>query len=371
MYAWAGNQTQPGGFYRVRYTGKPIARAGWDCRRDATGIAITFTGALDRKTATDSSRYSVRVWGLKRTENYGSDHIDERPLDRAGRQPFRRRAHGRALDIRTWHRRGAWRSLMRSERLTARKLTGEIRQHDPPDWRDCTWLLQATPRACDSGRPCSLPRRRRRRLAGEVLADVGCGPTVAERAVGEQGDFAREQRRPARRSPGRRPCAVGTRRQSLRRTARFSAGSSPAITANSVTVAEQEIERDQALAARGRLALEHGLRWLRAPLCRRAVKSLGRSRRRAEECGRGQAVARGRRVVVDVLLPGDQRFVASAGEEESPLLRVGELVDHDRAPARGPTRSSAVRRSPHTTGSVRRSGRRSRRDRRRAWPGRP
>ena len=24
MFAWAGNQTEPGGFYRVRYTGKPV-----------------------------------------------------------------------------------------------------------------------------------------------------------------------------------------------------------------------------------------------------------------------------------------------------------------------------------------------------------
>ena len=28
MFAWAGNQTQPGGFYRVRYTGKAGASAG-------------------------------------------------------------------------------------------------------------------------------------------------------------------------------------------------------------------------------------------------------------------------------------------------------------------------------------------------------
>ncbi len=79
MYAWAGNQTQPGGFYRVRYTGKPIyVPIGLRARRD--GMAIKFTGALDPSTATDVSRYSVRIWGLKRSENYGSDHINERSL---------------------------------------------------------------------------------------------------------------------------------------------------------------------------------------------------------------------------------------------------------------------------------------------------
>jgi hypothetical protein len=83
MYAWAGNQTQPGGFYRVRYTGKPIyVPIGLHARR--YGIAIMFSGALDRSVATLASRYSVRVWGLKRTEKYGSDHIDERALEVSG-----------------------------------------------------------------------------------------------------------------------------------------------------------------------------------------------------------------------------------------------------------------------------------------------
>ena len=79
MYAWAGNQTQPGGFYRVRYTGKPVVvPVALAARRD--GMVITFTGALDDATATDPQSYSVRVWGLRRTANYGSEHIDERSL---------------------------------------------------------------------------------------------------------------------------------------------------------------------------------------------------------------------------------------------------------------------------------------------------
>ncbi len=79
MYAWAGNRTQPGGLYRVRYTGKPMCvPVGLSATQD--GMAITFTGALDRSKAAEVGRYSVRVWGLKRSENYGSEHIDERPL---------------------------------------------------------------------------------------------------------------------------------------------------------------------------------------------------------------------------------------------------------------------------------------------------
>jgi hypothetical protein len=79
MYAWAGNQTQPGGFYRVRYTGKPLCvPVGLRARRE--GIAITFSSALDPQAATFASAYTARVWGLKRSEKYGSEHIDERSL---------------------------------------------------------------------------------------------------------------------------------------------------------------------------------------------------------------------------------------------------------------------------------------------------
>ena len=50
MFAWAGNQTQPGGFYRVRYTGKPVyVPVGLHATKD--GMTITFSGALDPKTA--------------------------------------------------------------------------------------------------------------------------------------------------------------------------------------------------------------------------------------------------------------------------------------------------------------------------------
>ena len=79
LYAWAGDRTRPGGFYRIRATGKPMfAPVGLHARKD--GMEITFTDRLDRKAASDPSNYSVRVWSLKRTVNYGSDHIDEHPM---------------------------------------------------------------------------------------------------------------------------------------------------------------------------------------------------------------------------------------------------------------------------------------------------
>ncbi len=77
MYAWAGDRTQPGGFYRVRYTGKPVyLPVGLHAAK--TGMAITFTGTLDPKLAGDPRNYAVKTWGLKRSAKYGSDHIGEK-----------------------------------------------------------------------------------------------------------------------------------------------------------------------------------------------------------------------------------------------------------------------------------------------------
>ncbi len=79
MFAWAGNQVVPGGFYRVRYTGKPTdLPVGLKAKSGA--VELTFTDALDATNAADAKNYEVKVWGLKRSQNYGSKHIDEKPL---------------------------------------------------------------------------------------------------------------------------------------------------------------------------------------------------------------------------------------------------------------------------------------------------
>ena len=78
MFAWAGNQTQPGGFYRVRYTGKPVhLPIGLSAKK--SGMTVTFSAALDQRTAGDAQNYAVRTWSLKRSEQYGSKHYDEKP----------------------------------------------------------------------------------------------------------------------------------------------------------------------------------------------------------------------------------------------------------------------------------------------------
>jgi putative heme-binding domain-containing protein len=79
MFAWAGSATQPGGLYRVRYTGRPVyVPVKLHARRG--GLDITFSGPLEQTAAEDAKRFAVTIWGLKRTANYGSEHYDERPL---------------------------------------------------------------------------------------------------------------------------------------------------------------------------------------------------------------------------------------------------------------------------------------------------
>jgi hypothetical protein len=79
MFAWAGSATQPGGLYRIRYTGRPM----WlptrlEARHDR--LDITFTDPLDRQAASNSANYSIKTWSLKRSAEYGSKHYDEKSL---------------------------------------------------------------------------------------------------------------------------------------------------------------------------------------------------------------------------------------------------------------------------------------------------
>jgi hypothetical protein len=80
MFAWAGNKQQDGGFYRIRYTGAPMSLPiGLKARKG--GMLLEFTGKLDPSSASEPGNYQVKVWGLKRTQNYGSPHINEHSID--------------------------------------------------------------------------------------------------------------------------------------------------------------------------------------------------------------------------------------------------------------------------------------------------
>ena len=80
LYAWAGNRIEPGGFYRVRYTGKEVlVPIGISAREHA--FELTFSADLDRAFVEDPGNYSIRTWDLKRTSDYGSPHYNERSLE--------------------------------------------------------------------------------------------------------------------------------------------------------------------------------------------------------------------------------------------------------------------------------------------------
>ena len=78
-FAWAGNQSQPGDLYRVRYTGKPVDHP-VGLRARGGGVEVTLTDPLDAEAAADPKNYDVKVWGLNRTRNYASKHTEEKPL---------------------------------------------------------------------------------------------------------------------------------------------------------------------------------------------------------------------------------------------------------------------------------------------------
>ena len=79
MFAWAGNKHRDGGFYRIRYTGKP-AQLPIGLHAQKNGIRLTFSEAIDPKFAVDPANYQIKVWDIRRSKNYGSRHYNEHPL---------------------------------------------------------------------------------------------------------------------------------------------------------------------------------------------------------------------------------------------------------------------------------------------------
>ena len=80
MHAWAGNQQQPGGLYRIRYTGKPVY-VPLEVKASEQTIALTFSGRIHPEAVQNRNAVSVKTWSLRRTENYGSDHYRQQGLE--------------------------------------------------------------------------------------------------------------------------------------------------------------------------------------------------------------------------------------------------------------------------------------------------
>ena len=76
LFAWAGNKTAPGGFFRIRRTPVPL-RIPVSLTATDRGFRIEFSDPVGADAA--AHRWSYASWGLKRSQNYGSPHVDEHP----------------------------------------------------------------------------------------------------------------------------------------------------------------------------------------------------------------------------------------------------------------------------------------------------
>ena len=77
LFAWAGNRTEQGGFFRIRRTAAPL-RLPLEMAATAEGLRLIFSDPLDEERAATAEQWTYTSWSLNRTERYGSDHIDER-----------------------------------------------------------------------------------------------------------------------------------------------------------------------------------------------------------------------------------------------------------------------------------------------------
>jgi hypothetical protein len=79
LFGWAGNAVAPGGFHRIRHSGKP-AHVPLRIRATKGRLAVTFSDPFDAASIKPEA-FAFRVWSLKRSANYGSNHFDEHPIE--------------------------------------------------------------------------------------------------------------------------------------------------------------------------------------------------------------------------------------------------------------------------------------------------
>jgi hypothetical protein len=83
LFGWSSDRTQPGGFYRIRYTGIPF-HVPVGLKVKEKGVEITFSNPLDENEAEDPENYAVKQWNYRWTANYGSDHYSVAQPNRKG-----------------------------------------------------------------------------------------------------------------------------------------------------------------------------------------------------------------------------------------------------------------------------------------------
>ena len=95
MFAWAGNKNGTGGFYRIRYTGKPVCLpTTLNAAKDT--LRLRFTQKLDPVAASSPASFNIQSWDLKRARNYGSKHYNTKSLEITGAKLL---ADGRTVEV--------------------------------------------------------------------------------------------------------------------------------------------------------------------------------------------------------------------------------------------------------------------------------
>jgi hypothetical protein len=74
LRGWQTDGAKDGGFYRVRYTGKPL-HTPLELHALKDGLQIEFTGELDVASAADLASYAVEQWNYNYSGNYGSPDL--------------------------------------------------------------------------------------------------------------------------------------------------------------------------------------------------------------------------------------------------------------------------------------------------------
>ncbi|MBM3839954.1 MAG: hypothetical protein FJ398_18690 [Verrucomicrobia bacterium] len=105
MSVWQTAGVEPGGFYRVRYTGRPLHTL-LESRVRPNGIELLFSDPLDPKEAGDPQNYSIEQWNYRWIARYGSPHYSVKNPDVEGHdavpvEAARLSGDGRALFLQT------------------------------------------------------------------------------------------------------------------------------------------------------------------------------------------------------------------------------------------------------------------------------
>ena len=74
LVGWSSNTATAGGFFRVRYTDRPLHMP-VAMHVGASTIQLQFSEPLDRAAAEDIDNYNVEQWNYRWTANYGSPHF--------------------------------------------------------------------------------------------------------------------------------------------------------------------------------------------------------------------------------------------------------------------------------------------------------